>query len=71
MTLTNRADKILAARPLPDNAKNQLDALIEQATGPEQEVLTEYYEALYAMASPEQLALWDPEPISGSEPEYD
>ncbi len=61
MTLLTEADKIFARHPLADDAPEQLDALIEQATGAELEYLYCYQEALYAAATPEQLAIWNAE----------
>jgi hypothetical protein len=62
LTLIEQSQEIFKQKPLPDDAPEQLDALIEQASGLERSFLIMSTEALYATATPEQLAIWNAEP---------
>ena len=62
MKLLAQAQAILAKEPLPDDAPQQLDALIEQASGQERQFIMMSTDALYAAATPEQLVQWNTEP---------
>ena len=68
MTLIEQSQLLFKHHRLPDDALEQLDALIEQASGQERSYLIMSTEALYAAATPEQLARWNAEP---DEPEQD
>lgn len=68
MSLLEQSQELFKHQPLPDDAPDQLEALIEQASGEERRFLIMSTEALYAAATPEQLAKWNAEP---DEPEYD
>ncbi len=62
MTLTEQAQLIFKQNPLHDDAPDQLEILIEQATGRERVYLIMSTEALFAAATPRQLAMWNAEP---------
>ena len=62
MTLTEQAQLIFKQQPLDDDAPEQLETLIERATGRERVYLIMLTEALFAAATPRQLAMWNAEP---------
>ena len=62
LTLIEQSQEIFKHNPLPDDAPEQLDALIEQASGLERSFLIMSTEALYATATPQQLAICNTEP---------
>ena len=68
MTLTEQSQLLFKQHPLPDDAPEQLEALIDQSTGRERIYLIMSTEALYAAATPQQLAMWNAEP---EQPEQD
>ena len=68
MTLTEQSRLIFNKDPLDDDAPDQLETLIELATGRERVYLIMSTEALFAAATPRQLAMWNAEP---EQPEQD
>jgi hypothetical protein len=58
MILYEQAQAVLAQDPLPDDAPAQLDALADKANGEEALFIGQLSEALYQLATPEQLDAW-------------
>lgn len=58
MKLLAKVNAILKQQPLPDDAPEQMDALLEQAEGEERQLIERSYEALHAAASVDQFFAW-------------
>lgn len=58
MKLLAKAKALLQQNPLPNDAPEQLDVLIAQASGMEKQLIKKGYEALHAAATPEQYQKW-------------
>lgn len=58
MKLLDQVNDILSQNPLPSDAPRRIDALLEEASGREAELIEFAYEALYAAATEAQLKEW-------------
>lgn len=58
MELYEQVRLILAQQPLPDDAPEQIDKLLEQAVGQEARFIEIASESLFQLASEEQLKAW-------------